>query len=94
MRHFSMKEEQADLFLPLSVPAVRSVDEVIRELSHFTVEQRSLAWSPEPPVEACGASDCRVGGDCGLDFDRNSRHSQWGLARYRWKREQKRSYHP
>jgi hypothetical protein len=89
-----MLEDQADLFGSLSDPTVRSVDEVVEELSDFTIEQRSLVWSPEPPLESCGASDCRVGGDCGLDFGRDSRRSQWLLARYRWKREQRRNNCP
>ena len=46
-----------------------TVDEIIRQLSRFTAEQRSLAWSPQPPFQSTGAGDCRVGGNCGLDFN-------------------------
>ena len=66
-----------------------TVDDVIQELSHFTVEQRSLAWSPEPPFESVGAHDCRVGGNCGLDFSRGTAHARWIQARHRWNREQR-----
>jgi hypothetical protein len=66
-----------------------SVDEIVMHLSHFTVEQRSLAWSPEPPFESAGACDCRVGGNCGLDFSRQTARARWVQARYRWNREQK-----
>ena len=53
------------------------VEEIIAALALFTDEQRSLAWSPEPPFESAGASDCRVGGSCGLEFN-------WETARARW----------
>jgi hypothetical protein len=36
-----------------------TVDEIIQLLARFTPEQRSLAWSPQPPFESMGASDCR-----------------------------------
>jgi hypothetical protein len=66
-----------------------TVDEIINGLSHFTLEQRSLAWSPEPPFQSAGASDCRVGGSCGLDFNRETARARWIQARHRWHREQK-----
>ena len=65
-------------------------DEIIVQLAHFTAEQRSLAWSPEPPFESTGAGDCRVGGNCGLDFNRETLRARWVQARHRWNREQKR----
>ena len=80
-----MDDNHAD---PFSYPS-RTVDEVITDLSHFTVEQRSLAWSPEPPFESAGGHDCRVGGNCGLDFNRETARARWILARYRWNREQR-----
>ena len=66
-----------------------TVDEIIAGLALFTVEQRSLAWSPEPPFESAGASDCRVGGSCGLDFNRETARARWIQARHRWNREQR-----
>jgi hypothetical protein len=69
---------------------LRTVTEIIQHLAHFTPEQRSLAWSPEPPFESTGAHDCRVGGDCGLDFNRETARARWRQARYRWNREQER----
>jgi hypothetical protein len=66
-----------------------TVDEIIAELGFFTVEQRSLAWSPEPPFARVGAHDCRMGGSCGLDFNRDTAHARWVQARHRWNREQK-----
>jgi hypothetical protein len=66
-----------------------TVDEIIAELDFFTVEQRSLAWSPEPPFASLGANDCRMGGSCGLDFNRETAHARWMQARHRWSREQK-----
>ena len=68
----------------------RTVDQIIAELAFFTPEQRSLAWSPEPPFASVGASDCRVGGSCGLDFNRETARARWVQARHRWNREQKR----
>lgn len=68
---------------------MRTVDQIIAEQKVFTPEQRSLAWSPEPAKEAGFACDCRPGGGCGLDLNRESRWSQWMLARMRWVREQK-----
>jgi hypothetical protein len=67
-----------------------TVDEIIQLLAHFTPEQRSLAWSPQPPFESMGASDCRIGGNCGLDFNHESPRARWIQARYRYKQEQKR----
>ena len=66
-----------------------TVDEIIAELDFFTTEQRSLAWSPEPPFARVGAYDCRMGGSCGLDFNRETAHARWIQARHRWNREQK-----
>jgi hypothetical protein len=66
-----------------------TVDEIIAQLGVFTVEQRSLAWSPEPPFASLGAHDCRMGGSCGLDFNRETAHARWMQARHRWSREQK-----
>jgi hypothetical protein len=66
----------------------RTVDEIIAALAVFTVEQRSLAWSPEPPFESEGPSNCRLGGNCGLDFNRETRRARWIQARHRWNREQ------
>jgi hypothetical protein len=66
----------------------RTVDEIIQELSHFTTEQRSLAWSPQPPCEATGPADCRFGGNCGLNFNRETARARWIQARHRWIREQ------
>jgi hypothetical protein len=68
----------------------RTVDEIIAALALFTVEQRSLAWSPQPPFESAGAHDCRMGGSCGLDFNRETAPARWIQARLRWNREQKR----
>lgn len=90
-----MEHDYADsLFHLLPGLSLRSVDEIIHELSRFTIEQRSLAWSPEPPFQSTGTSDCRIGGDCGLDFNRETRRTRWALARYRWNREQKRMQNP
>jgi hypothetical protein len=66
-----------------------TVDEIVQQLSCFTFEQRSLAWSPQPPFESSGASDCRLGGSCGLDFNRETPRARWAQARHRWNREQK-----
>jgi hypothetical protein len=67
-----------------------TADEIVQLLAHFTPEQRSLAWSPQPPFESMGASDCRVGGNCGLDFNHESPRARWIQARYRYQQEQKR----
>jgi hypothetical protein len=74
-----------------TAPAERllTVDEIILELSFFTTEQRALAWSPEPPFASTGPHDCRMGGNCGLDFNRETRHARWLQSRHRWNREQK-----
>jgi hypothetical protein len=66
-----------------------TVNEIVVELAVFTDEQRSLAWSPEPPFESAGASDCRVGGSCGLEFNWENARARWIQARHRWNREQK-----
>jgi hypothetical protein len=73
---------------PFSYPS-HTVDEVIEALSHFTADQRSLAWSPEPPFESAGAHDCRIGGNCGLDFSRGTARARWIQARHRWNSEQR-----
>jgi hypothetical protein len=73
---------------PLTPP--RSVDVIIAALALFTVEQRSLAWSPQPPFESAGAHDCRIGGSCGLDFNRETALQRWIQARHRWNRERQR----
>ena len=67
-----------------------TVNQIIQQLAHFTAEQRSLAWSPQPPFQSTGAHDCRVGGNCGLDFNRETPRARWRQARYRWNREQER----
>ena len=67
-----------------------TVDQIIRQLSDFTAEQRSLAWSPQPPFQSTGAGDCRWGGNCGLDFNLGTARARWTQARHRFIREQKR----
>jgi hypothetical protein len=67
-----------------------TVEEIILQQSLFTAEQRSLAWSPEPPFQSTGAGDCRPGGNCGLDFNRESARARWMQARHRWNLEQRR----
>jgi hypothetical protein len=66
----------------------------VRDGSRSTAEQGSLAWSPEPPYESTGASDCRIGGSCGLDLNHGTRRARWVQARYRWNKEQKRMQKP
>jgi hypothetical protein len=66
-------------------------DEFHALLRHFTDEQKSLAWCPEPPYESEGGSDCRMGGSCGLDLSGESRRSQWVRARFRFRREQEKA---
>jgi hypothetical protein len=66
-----------------------TVDEIIAELARFTAEQCSLAWSPEPPFESTGGYDCRVGGSCGLEFNREHARARWIQARHRWNREKR-----
>jgi hypothetical protein len=80
-----MDDNYAD---PFPYPS-RTVDEIITQLSHFSGEQRSLAWSPEPPFESVGAHDCRAGGNCGLDFNRETARARWIQARHLWNREQR-----
>jgi hypothetical protein len=67
-----------------------TVDQIILQLSRFTAEQRSLAWSPQPPFQSNGAGDCRRGGNCGLDFNHGTPRARWTQARHRFIREQKR----
>ena len=69
--------------------AILTVDEIIHLLAQFTPEQRSLAWSPQPPFQSLGASDCRIGGNCGLDLNHESARARWVHARYRYQHEQK-----
>jgi hypothetical protein len=68
-----------------------TLDEIILQLSYFTAEQRSLAWSPEPPFVSGGAGDCRPGGNGGLCFNNETPRARWVQARYRWNREQERN---
>jgi hypothetical protein len=68
---------------------ILTVDEIIHLLAHFTPEQRSLAWSPQPPFESMGASDCRAGGNCGLDFNHETARARWIQARHRYQQEEK-----
>jgi hypothetical protein len=74
---------------PLLTP-LPTADEIIQLLARFTAEQRSLAWSPQPPFESRGASDCRIGGNGGLDFNHESPRARWIQARYRYQQEQRR----
>jgi hypothetical protein len=67
-----------------------TVAQIILRLSRFTAEQRSLAWSPQPPFQSTGAGDCRRGGNCGLDFNHETARARWTQARHRFIREQKR----
>jgi hypothetical protein len=66
-----------------------TVDEVIQLLAQFTPEQRSLAWSPQPPFRTTGASDCRIGGNCGLDLNYQSPRARWVQARYRDRKQRR-----
>jgi hypothetical protein len=68
---------------------MRSVDEIVLDLARFTDEQRSLAWSPMPLCEATGPYDCRIGGNCGLDFNRGTCRARWAQARHRWIKEER-----
>jgi hypothetical protein len=69
--------------------SLRTVEQIQRELSYLTPELRSLVWAPEPPIQPRGASDCRIGGDCGLDFGLTDLRSRWLRARYLWAKEQR-----
>jgi hypothetical protein len=82
-------KEHEDLSDPTYDLHLRTVDQILRSLESLTDDQRSLVWSPEPPLERAGASDCRPGGSCGLNFNPDTARSRWAHARYRWKREQK-----
>ncbi len=66
-----------------------AVDEIVAALNLFTPAQQSLAWSPEPPFVSEGAHDCRIGGSCGLDFNRETPRARWIQARHRWRRHRK-----
>jgi hypothetical protein len=68
-------------------PPTPTLDEIVARLAIFTDEQRSLAWSPQPPYVATGAHDCREGGDGGLDFNYETPLARWRRARYRWTKE-------
>jgi hypothetical protein len=70
---------------------ILTVDEIIHLLAQFTPEQRSLAWSPQPPFQSMGASDCRIGGSGGLDFNHETPRARWVQARYRYQQQQKKS---
>jgi hypothetical protein len=83
---FAMDDNHADTW----ANSLFKVEEIILQQSRFTAEQRSLAWSPEPPFQSTGAGDCRLGGNCGLDFNRESARARWVQARHRWNLEQKR----
>ena len=72
-------------------PPLPAGDEISRRISYITAEQRSLAWSPEPPYVSSGAGDCRPGGNCGLNFNPETPRARWILARYRWRREQEKN---
>lgn len=69
---------------------MRTVDAIIREQAIFTDDQRSIAWSPCPPMESV-THDCRIGGSCGLDLSGETRRSRWIVARFRWAKEAKRT---
>jgi hypothetical protein len=84
-----MEKKDASPKLETPQEGLLTVDEIIARLARLTDEQRSLAWSPEPPYESSGASDCRVGGSCGLEFNWETPRARWIQARFRWNREQK-----
>ncbi len=69
----------------------RTYDQVLADYNVFTDEQRSLAWSPEPPHERTAGSDCRRGGSCGLDLDEDSPRARWRKARFRFRREEEKA---
>lgn len=71
------------------LPRVRTVDEVIRETRILTDEQRVLAWCPMPPLEPSAASDCRIGGSCGLDLYSETLLSRWLIARFRYQKAER-----
>jgi hypothetical protein len=73
----------ADLTSPIP-----TYEQVVDRLSQFTDDERSLAFSPEPPFEPSGAGDCRPGGNAGLNFNPETRRAKWVRARFRWHREQ------
>lgn len=52
-------------------------------------EDISLAWSPMPPFESTGAGDCRPGGNCGLDFNAETRRANWARARHRFLKDKR-----
>lgn len=75
--------------IPPAVPPVLTFEQIVDILGYFSDEQRSLAWSPEPPYESLGGSDCRPGGSAGFDVNGETRRSRWVRARVRWNKEQK-----
>lgn len=67
---------------------LRTVDEIVADLAIVTDEQRSLGWSPCPPeLVVISFSDCRAGGNCGLDFSFSTPRAKWLQARNRVKKE-------
>jgi hypothetical protein len=72
---------------PLTKPM--TFEEVVNALGYFTDEQRSLAWSPEPPFESLGAGDGRAGGSPGFDIGGETARGRWIRARVRWNKEQR-----
>jgi hypothetical protein len=68
---------------------VKTVDQIIAECAMLTDEQRSLAYSPEPPYESAGAGSCFRGGNCGLDLNAESRRAKWVRARHRVRRAER-----
>jgi hypothetical protein len=75
--------------VPPEIPTESSTGNLARPLTPDEIDQRSLAWSPEPPFVSLGGADCRPGGSCGLDFNRETPRARWIHARYRQGREQK-----
>jgi hypothetical protein len=67
---------------------IPTYEQVVDRLSQFTDDQRSLAFSPEPPFESSGAGYCRPGGNAGLSLNPETRRAKWVRARFRWHREQ------
>lgn len=84
MRAFQILEDMHRAF------GLKTVAEVVAECRTITDEQRSLAWSPEPPYTSLGAGDCRIGGNSSLDFNAETPRAKWIRARFRMRREQRR----
>ena len=70
------------------IEPIATLSSILERYYVFTDEQRSLAWSPQPPYLATGPHDCRPGGDCGLDFNYETPRARWRRARYRWTKEE------